>query len=275
MKKRKTIGLALSGGGIRGFAHLGAIKALDEANISIDYIAGTSAGALIGACVATGMDIDDLYNFLKVKDLFSLSEFTFPSKGILNFKRLAKELRKELPYHRFEDLPIPLTVVASNLQLGKVEYFNTGNFIDAAIASSSIPAIFSPIRIGKYDYCDGGVFDNMPIKIVREQTDIVIGINISPVSEISDIGGITDIAARAFQLSVNSNSMPDLSTCDIYIAPKGIREFGLLDNEHIEEIYQAGYDAAKEKLASEIPEALRIPTFWERTNNTIKDLLGQ
>ncbi len=275
MNKRKTIGLALSGGGIRGFAHLGAIKALEEANIPIDYIAGTSAGALIGACVATGMKVDDIYDFLKVKDVFSLTEFSLPSKGILNFKRLAKEMRKELPYHRFEDLPIPLTVVATNLQLGKPEYINSGNFIEAAMASASIPAIFSPVRIGEYDYCDGGVFDNMPIKTVRKHADIVVGINISTVNEIKDIGSISDIAARTFQLSVNSNSMPDLSTCDIYITPDGIRDFGLLDTEHIDAIYQAGYQAAKEKLSDEIPEALRIPTFWERTNETIKDLLGQ
>jgi len=274
MSNRKSIALVLSGGGIRGFAHLGALKALEEANIPIDFIAGTSAGALIGAFYATGMKTDEIYDFLKEKDVFSLAEITFPSTGLLNFKRLAKEMRNWLPVQQFEDLPIQLTVVASNLQLGKVEYINSGNLIDAAIASASIPAIFSPVKIGKYDYCDGGVFDNMPIPTARQQADVVIGVNISPVNDITDVGSISDIAARAFQLSVNANSMPNLDLCDVYIVPQGIGDYGLLDTKHIEHIYQAGYKAAKEQIKTELPKALHIPSFWEQTQSTIKQWIS-
>jgi NTE family protein len=268
---RKKTGLVLSGGGIRGFAHLGVLKALEEANIDIHLIAGTSAGALIGACYASGMKASDIYEFLHDKDVFSLSEITLPKRGLLNFRRLERELREKLPETHFEKLPIPLVVTVTNLNTGKQEYIAQGDVISAAIASASIPTIFTPVTLGKYEYCDGGVFNNMPVDQVKGKAEVVIGVNISPVKPIDNIGSITDIAARAFQLSVNAGSESVEPQCDIYIEPEGIGNYDLLDTKHIQEIHDAGYNAAKAALKTIDPELFtaKKPTWWQRFKKTI------
>lgn len=244
----KRIGLALSGGGIRGFAHLGVLKALEENNIPIAHIAGTSAGALMGCFSASGLKAEEIFNLLKDKDLFSLSTIKVPHKGFLNFERLMLEMYNTLPHQSFESLLTPLTVTVSNLNLGRVEYIKQGDVIQASVASSSIPAVFTPVKIGDYEYCDGGVFNNLPINQLTDDCEIIIAVNISPIKEETEIGTISDIAMRAFQLGINANTIPELSSCDVYIEPANIRNYGLLDSKHIDTIYEAGYLAGLEKM---------------------------
>lgn len=239
-------GLVLSGGGVRGLAHLGVWKALQEKNVQIDCISGTSAGSLVGAFIAAGFDAEHTFKLFEKKGIFDFARVHFPSKGLLELKGLETFLENELPYKRIEDLPIPLIVTVSEIHEGKVHYFSEGPLARMLTASSCIPVLFTPIAIDNNLYVDGGLFDNLPIKALRGDCEQIIAVNATPSGEVKKLRNIIEISQRVFELGASTDYHK--KDADILIEPKGLIDVPLLDGRKAEMAFRLGYEASIEKL---------------------------
>ena len=155
--KKYKIGLVLSGGGARGFAHLGLIQALNEAGIFPDVISGTSAGALVGVLYADGYNPKEILKLMNAGSRFDLMRPALPREGLLQINGIAKILKTSLRAKSFSELKIPLFVSATDLNNGKAVYFSEGELLEPVIASASIPVLFQPVKINNISYVDGGV----------------------------------------------------------------------------------------------------------------------
>jgi len=240
-KKKKT-GLVLGGGGARGFAHLGVFKALQEKGVKPDVISGVSAGAIVGAFIASGMDAEEIFDLLSAKKLFDISRIQIPRDGFLYFRGLKEQVDKNIKYKNLEDLPIPLIIAAANLNSGKIEYFRKGTLADILLASASIPIVFSPVDIKGSRYVDGGLIDNLPVKPLYRKVDLLIGVNISPLHEEKDVGNLVQVAKRVFDISVHSGAVKEGRKCDILIEPPDLEKYDILRNKKASEIFKLGYD---------------------------------
>lgn len=242
-KKYKT-GLVLSGGGTRGFAHLGVLKALKEHNIKPDIIAGVSAGSIVGALYADGEDADKALKALTSKRLFGFLEFMIPRSGLVKMTGFQKTLRKNLNSSTFEELKIPLVIFAVNINKATLVRFDQGDLVSAITASSSIPVIFPPVEIKGDYYLDGGVLNNFPVDLIRDECETIIGVNVNPIGEFSKIHSLKAIAERAYHISMRNQEAQKEKLCDIYIEPENIDQFGLLDISKASEIFEMGYEKA-------------------------------
>lgn len=177
----KKIGLALSGGGGRGFAHVGVLKALVENDIPIDMIAGTSAGSIVGAAFATGMSIDEIVAMCGRVRWLNTIRPCFGLGGILSSAPMGKFLEREFPVHRFEDLKTRFAAVGYDLQSGKeIVFADNGDLIFAVRASCAVPGVFEPLADDRGELLvDGGVVSQMPVEAVREMgADVVIAVDL-------------------------------------------------------------------------------------------------
>lgn len=246
-KQYKT-GLVLSGGGTRGFAHLGAIKALQEHDIQPDVIVGVSAGSIVGAFIADGQKPEDILHILAKHKLFHFLEFTIPKTGLVRMSGLEKIFKTELKAKTFEDLDIPLIVFAVNMNLAELTRFNEGELAPAITASSSIPVIFPPVKIGDYHYLDGGMINNFPVEVLKDQCEHIIGINVNPIGKVTELGNIRDIAERTFHITLRNQAASKEEMCSIYIEPSGLDQYSLLNVSKAEEVFELGYNEAKKVL---------------------------
>ena len=184
-KKKPTLGIALGAGGARGFAHIGILKSLAKHNITPDYIAGTSVGAIIGAAYAAGRSPEDIASFFQNTDWKEVMDFTIPQAGIM-YGEAGEKLIRELIYNKsFKQLHVPLSVVAYNLTAHKKEVFTKGNVARAVHASYSIPGIFAPVTIGKCSYIDGGIVDPTPFDVLQKKNvDVILAVDLySPLNQ--------------------------------------------------------------------------------------------
>lgn len=178
---RKKVGLALSGGAARGFAHLGVIKVLVENEIPIDFIAGTSAGSIIGAAMACGLDPAQISEIGREMSWFKVSGFPTSTRGLLSNAPLGDFLRAKLPFDRFEDLRIPFAAVACALETGEeIVFRELGDLPKAIRASCAIPGVFAPVEHDGRNLIDGGVVSLVPTRTVREMgADVVIAVDVN------------------------------------------------------------------------------------------------
>jgi NTE family protein len=247
MKKYKT-GLVLSGGGTRGFAHLGAIAALFEKGIKPDVISGTSAGAIAGAFIAAGKNPGEIRDMLKKDSFFKYTKLQFPKDGLMKLDGLKELFQKEIPANNLEELDIPLFVTISNLNTGAIEYRKTGVLNQTVLASSSIPILFAPVKIDGHLYVDGGLLDNIPIEPIKLDCENIIVCNISPIKPKENIKNLIEIATRTFYMSVNSNMKQVRKYASVYIEPEGIDTYEILSRTHADELYELGYTSTMKIL---------------------------
>lgn len=245
-----SLGLVLGGGGARGFAHLGVAKALAEKGIKPDIISGVSAGAIAGAFLASGMAPDDIFEVMKEQDFMKISQFKMSKKGFIRLEGLKQQIELHIPFKNLEDLPIPLIVAICNLNKGRMEYLSNGPLADIVQASSSIPVLFSPVKMGEDLYVDGGVLDNLPIKPVRKICDRVIAVNISPVHETDKLENILQIATRVFHISVDKSTIKSGKMADLYIEPPGVDHYDILRLKYAEELFHIAYEHTKELISN-------------------------
>ena len=242
-------GLVLSGGGARGFAHAGILKAMHEADIHPDIISGVSAGAIVGALYADGYTPDEIHEiFRKGSSFFNYVRITMPRTGMFKAVGLRESLQKYLKAKSFEDLDRPLFVAATNMNRGKIVYFNSGALLDAVMASAAIPVLLEPINIAGDWYSDGGILDNFPVAPIQKKCKRLIGISLNPVREEYDLKGLMKMAERTYRLSVSSHIGPKIAACDMVFEPGEMGQFGLLDASKGQEMFELGYRVAHDKL---------------------------
>jgi len=238
----------LSGGGCRGFAHLGAVKALQEHGTYASEISGTSSGAIAWAFLANGFSPDEIKDiFLKKLKLNILSRNEF-KLGLISMKNIRMFLQKNLRYKKFEDLPIPFYATATSFADGSQHIFNSGNLIDAIITSSSIPVVFPPVVIRGMPFVDGGLSNNLPIEPFSENKKDVICIHVNPIKSFKPRESIFDVLDRAIHLSFREKVNRSSDGCFLFIEPKELVGYGLFDIQKIPEIFDIGYNFTKKLL---------------------------
>ncbi|MEY4929598.1 MAG: hypothetical protein RI909_322, partial [Bacteroidota bacterium] len=234
-------GIVLSGGGARGVAHLGVLKALDELGVAIDCISGTSAGALAGALYAQGIKPDAIFELIKGMRIYNSVRPAWARTGLLNMDGIKELLQKNIPVNNFKSLRIPLTVAATDLRKGQVHYFSEGELIEAILASCSIPAIFNPVSLDGNLYVDGGLVDNLPVKPIRQQCDFIIGSHCNNISPDVDVTNIKLVIERSLLVAIYSNTEISRGMCDVFIEPPRMDRFSSLDLSKIQEIFDFSY----------------------------------
>ncbi len=244
--KPYRLGIALSGGGARGFAHIGALKAIEEVGLKPDVIAGVSAGAIAGVLYASGMALDDilpLFTDAKFSDFTKLA-ISDGGGGLFKLTGLKKFMLKQTGVENIEDLKIPTYIGVTDFDNGVATEFHEGPLGDRVIASCSIPIVFKPVRINGVNYVDGGVLRNLPAWIIRDKCDKLIGINCSPLTNYKYKNSIHDVALRSYDLMAKSNQELDMKMCDLVIKTPDIAGYQVFNLKDIRKVYLSGYAAA-------------------------------
>lgn len=255
MLKDKSIGLVLSGGGVRGMAHIGLIKAMREHQIEAKVVAGTSIGALVGALYANDNTVDEMLTFFKETPLFQYSFFAINKPGFIDTERYVSIFKDFFPDNSFKSLKRPLFVVATDLLKGNEKVFYDGELIKPLLASAALPPVFSPVNIDNILYADGGIMNNFPKEYVDHLTDYVIGSNVSitvPLEK-KDLRNSFQLTARVTSLMIHASNHEKLQECDVFIEPGELDSIGVLDKKGIENAFNIGYEhgsRALEKLMS-------------------------
>lgn len=240
-KESFNLGLALSGGGAKGFAHIGAIKALEEKGIFPDVISGTSAGAVVGALYASGMSPEDILRLFQKHEVTDFLKFSLSGKAFLKYDGFMNFLKRTLPVKRFEELKIPLHVIASDFDNGKFVDFTSGELIPRIMASCTLPVVFAPLKIEGTRYVDGGLFKNLPVSPIRNICKKVMAINVSPHLIDEHKENLLYIAAKSYQYVFKANAAEDLKLCDWVLEIDAVLKYKTFDLKKAKEIYETGY----------------------------------
>jgi NTE family protein len=275
--KRPKIGLVLTGGGAKGFAHIGVLKVLEKAGIKIDYIGGTSMGAVVGGLYATGYSAnqidsifkntnfdellqdyiprtsksfyekrnDELYSMALPFNKFSLGVPIALSKGMYNYNLLTKLTHSVRHVRDFNKLPIPFLCIATNIETGEQLVLNSGYLPQVLLASSAFPTLFSPVEIDGKVLIDGGVTNNYPIDEVRKMgADIIIGVDVQDgLKDRNALREATKILVQISNLQMIESMKEKVKKTDIYIKPD-ISNYSVISFEKGREIIKKGEDAA-------------------------------
>ncbi|EDM45166.1 hypothetical protein SCB49_03559 [unidentified eubacterium SCB49] len=237
------IGLVLSGGGARGAAHIGAIKALEEFGVTPTHVSGTSAGAIVGALYAAGVSWSEILNFFKTISIFQTTRYARRKPGFIHSDKFYDDLKVFFPEDNFNVLNKSLFITAANVIEGSLKIFNKGQLIKPIIASASFPGVFTPTEInGKY-YIDGGTINNFPVEPLIDECDKIIGVFVNPLKKISmkDLKHSYSVVERAYKIKVASESMLKFSNCNLLISPEELINYGTFDMSNIEAIFNLGY----------------------------------
>jgi NTE family protein len=219
--KPVKIGLALGGGAARGFAHIGVIKVLEAQGLAPDFIAGTSAGAVVGALYAAGGDGFELQKQAHRLDEAKISDWSLPDRGVLKGELLQQFVNDAVAQRPIEGLKKPLAIVATDLQSGERIVFRTGNTGMAVRASATVPGVFRPVSISGREYVDGGLSSLIPVHAVRQMgADVVIAVDISARPGKQPVHGTLDILLQTFTIMGQNLARYELKDADVIIRPQ-------------------------------------------------------
>lgn len=247
--KPPRVGLALGGGAARGFAHIGVIQVLEEAGIKVDLVTGTSAGSLVAALYASGRNGKELAQLADSMDEGAITDWSFPFRGLIRGEALARYVREKTGGRTIEQLPLPLGVVATDLSDGAPILFRQGDTGMAVRASSAVPAVFQPVKIGTHEYVDGGLVAPVPVRYAREMgAQLIIAVDISSPPEKDPPGDAFRMLMQTFSIMGRSINNFELREADVVIRPK-LDGIGSADFTARRRSIQAGRDAAQAALA--------------------------
>lgn len=244
-KKPYRLGVCLSGGGARGFAHIGAMRALREAGLIPDIIAGVSAGSVVAAFYAAGLlndsNNDPLLRLFTDARFRDFAEMHVPRESFFSLDRFKAHLKELIPYKNIEELPIKTVICATDIDLGMKKAFTSGPIAERVVASCSIPIVFDPVTIDGHRYVDGGVLHNLPSWAIRHLCDHLIGINCSPMYQAPPARNIVEIAQRSYALMSKHNVVPDLELCDTVVNLTEVADHQAFDLNSLSLLIEAGY----------------------------------
>lgn len=216
------VGLALGGGAARGFAHVGVIEVLEEAGIQPDLVVGTSAGSLVAALYASGRNGQQLQAAAMAMDEAAFADWTLPlfHRGVLRGEALARYVDAQVGRKLIEDMPRPLGIVATDLRTGRGVLFRRGDTGTAVRASSAVPAVFVPVKIGAAEYVDGGLVAPVPVRYARQMgAEVVIAVDISSAPEGNPSGDPLQVLLQTFAIMGKSINAWELKDADVVVRP--------------------------------------------------------
>ncbi len=245
------IGLALGGGAARGFAHVGVIQVLEEAGIRPDLVTGTSAGSLVAALYAGGRDGSQLQRIAETMDEATFADWTLPlfSRGMLRGDALARYVHQQVGGRRIEELPLPLGILATDLQSGQGVLFERGDIATAVRASSAVPGLFQPVRITGREYVDGGLVAPVPVRQARQMgAELVIAVDISQQPEANVLGDLFGILLQTFAIMGRSINALELRGADLIVVRPALSGVSGADFGARNRAIQAGRSAMLQAL---------------------------
>lgn len=216
------IGLALGGGAARGFAHVGVIQILEEAGIRPTLVTGTSAGSLVAAIYASGKNGKQLQHVAETMEEVTIADWTLPlfNRGMFRGDALAKYVNGQVSARLIQDMPLPLGIVATDLNSGQSMLFQRGDTGTAVRASSAVPAVFQPVKISGRDYVDGGLVSPVPVRAARKMgAELVIAVDISSPPDSNLAGGTLDVLLQTFSIMGSSINSFELKDADVVVRP--------------------------------------------------------
>lgn len=243
---KPRVGLALSGGGAKGFSHIGVLMAMEKYDLRPEILSGVSAGSIAAVLYAAGLTPKDMIDcFAEYSRFGDFTEFTLPRESLFRMEKFSRIFESWLPVKYLEELSIPTVVCATDFDNGKSIGWTKGEIVPRVVASCSIPVIFPPKRINGVRYIDGGVLRNLPAWAIRKYCTTLYGSNCSPLKRGTNYkSSILDIAMRSYQLMAKSNTLQDLTLCDVIFSPRGTSEIRTFDVTMLERAVRQGYDAA-------------------------------
>lgn len=252
-KKKFKIGIVLSGGAVRGFAHVGVLKALNEHGIFPDIVSGASAGSIAGSLYADGKTPDEILKVFEKKSIYKFLEFIVPNKGLVKMTGMHTALKQSITAKTFEELKIPFYVAVTDMNNAKSVYFNSGDLISMVIASSTIPILFTPVIIDGVFYVDGGVLNNLPLEPIENLCEKVIGVNVNHIGYREGFAGMMEMADRAIHMMIDQNMEQKKKKFDLFIEPKELDGIGLMEMANHKKIFEIGYNEANRVLKENNP----------------------
>jgi NTE family protein len=245
------IGIALSGGGARGIAHIGALKALEEMEVEISVISGTSAGSIVASLYAYGLKPEQIFERVRQLSLFKSVRPAWTWAGLLTMDGLKELILKNIPENDFAALRIPLTIAATDIRKGEAQYFSSGELAPAVVASCSIPAVFNPVNFNSELLVDGGLLDNLPARSIRNQCDLLIGSHCNEISRDFDPKNLKVVIERSLLIAISANTQQSLNLRDLAIRPPNMDRFTVFDIAKAQEIYDYAYRFTKDNFKAE------------------------
>ena len=241
-------GLVLSGGGARGIAHIGVIKALMQNGIRPDIISATSSGAFVGAMIAYGLSPDEVLEAVIQTRFYPYLRFGFGTNGLLQMSRLESILCRYIPENSFESLKIPLIVTATDIVSGEEIHFRKGMLATPVLASCCIPGLFSPILFQGHSLVDGGVLNNLPVEPILNEAEFIIGVHCNPFTLDKPLKRTTEIVYRSMILAMHSKTKERFKKCNLLIEPPELSRFSIFDFRKARQLFDVGYRYTMELL---------------------------
>jgi len=242
------VGFAFSGGGARGFSHIGVLKAFEQFGIHPDVMSGVSAGSVAAVLYASGLTPDEMLQcFESVSKLNEFVSWKVPGNSILKIDKFGRLLESWLPFKYLEDLKIPTVVCATDFINSKSVGWGKGEIVPRVLASCSIPIAFEPVRINDSVYVDGGVLRNLPAWAIRKYCKTLYGINCSPLNTVwkdPSKHNLLEMALRSYHMMSKSNMIPDAKMCDVLINLRGAHAIGTFDISKLHKSVELGYATA-------------------------------
>ena len=244
-----TIGLALGGGAAKGVAHIGVLKALEDADIEVDYIAGTSVGAMIAALYAYKIDVETIGSLARRLTMSKVTSFKLNKTGFFSTESLRELMLEYVGDVAIEDAAIPLSIVATDINSGEEIVLTSGSVVDAVCASAAIPGIYIPVEINGRTLVDGGLVQNVPIEALQTAgAGVTIASHLNSVSHYQEISHVLDVMRNAFEIAVSQHTQDQLKEADLLIS-MDLSDFSLRDNtERYDELFNIGHQAATVQL---------------------------
>lgn len=221
-KQPPKIGLVLGGGAARGFAHIGVIQVLEEAGVRPSLVVGTSAGSLVAAFYASGKTGAQLQQVAETMEEATFADWTLPifSRGMLRGEALARYVNVQVSGRMIENMPLPLGIVATDLNSGQGVLFQRGDTATAVRASSAVPALFQPVKISGREYVDGGLVSPVPVRYARQMgAELIIAVDISSAPEGNAASDTLQILLQTFSIMGKSINTFELRDADVVVRP--------------------------------------------------------
>ena len=261
--KNDSIGLCLSGGGALGFAHVGAIQALEDHGIFPEHVVGTSMGSIIGALYAAGYSPTEMMQLIKDDKLYKVTKLmtfthSFLKVGLSNHSQLRSLIQELIPHNSFEQLKLKMHVCVVNLNKAEWEIISEGNELDKWVAASaSIPGVFEAIQHDDTYFVDGGLLNNVPAQGLKDSCQTIIGVDVIPHIVPQELNKLIDTLAASVRAMQHQNSKAGRDICSFVIEPKAIEKYHEFSFDAYQEIYQYGYSATVKYIVQH-PEILKL-----------------
>lgn len=244
----KKIGLALGGGAVLGAAHIGSLRAIDDCEIKISYITGTSIGAFVAAFFAFGKDWEQIRAIASELKWLDITGISLSRYGLLSNKKLGELITKHIGDKNIEEAHIPLAIITTDITTGEKVVLDKGSVAQAVMASTCIPGIFEPIEINGKMLMDGGIVENVPVPTVRKMgADYVIGVDLNAHHAFKKPNNILDVIINSFLFLMQQADKIQAQDADLLIKPN-LSRFNWTDTNQVDELMKRGYEDSKKML---------------------------